>query len=60
MHKIKVFLLFLSITNTGFSQNYNLTEVGYLDITGIRGTSASDIWGWVDSEGNEYAIIGLQ
>lgn len=53
------FLAFLAITTFGHSQDYNLTQVGYLDITGIRGTSASDIWGWVDSEGNEYAIIGL-
>jgi choice-of-anchor B domain-containing protein len=60
MRTIFTFLAFIAITTFGHSQNYNLTQVGYLDITGIRETTASDIWGWVDSEGNEYAIIGLK
>lgn len=42
-----------------FAQDYGLTSVGYLDVCEAHSTSASDIWGFTDKEGNEYAIVGL-
>lgn len=41
------------------AQNYGITEVGYLDLNTMHSTQASDIWGYVDDNGNEYAIVGL-
>jgi choice-of-anchor B domain-containing protein len=37
----------------------NMSQLGYLDIVGVHNSDASDIWGYVDNDGNEYAIIGL-
>ncbi|NNF01339.1 MAG: choice-of-anchor B family protein [Bacteroidia bacterium] len=37
----------------------NLTEIGGLTV-GQLGGSLNDIWGYADSLGNEYAIIGIQ
>ncbi|MFP5471197.1 MAG: choice-of-anchor B family protein [Bacteroidia bacterium] len=59
MKKIVVALSLMLGVGGVFSQNYNLEEVGYLNLTSIHSTGGSDIWGWVDSEGNEYAIVGL-
>ncbi len=58
---MKYILSFLSliILYNFHAQNYNLDQVGYLDLCSDHSTQASDIWGWVDSEGNEYAIVGL-
>lgn len=41
------------------SQDYNLSQIGYLNVCADHSTGANDIWGWVDSEGNEYALVGL-
>ncbi len=48
-------LLFLIFPLFLFSQNYNLELVGTLDFP----QGKSDIWGYVDNEGTEYAIMGL-
>ena len=37
--------------------NYDL--VGYVSLEEMDAESANDIWGWTDSLGKEYAIIGL-
>jgi len=37
--------------------NYDL--VGYVSLEEMDAESANDIWGWTDSFGKEYAIIGL-
>ncbi len=37
----------------------NLNQLGYLDLVSMHSSDASDIWGWVDGSGNEYAIVGL-
>lgn len=49
---------FTLLTSTLFSQ-LNMTEIGYLDLVGMHSSDASDIWGYVDQSGNEYAIVGL-
>ena len=36
--------------------NYNLSLLGTLD---WNNTEGSDIWGWADGIGNEYALVGL-
>jgi choice-of-anchor B domain-containing protein len=37
----------------------NMTQLGYFDVVNLHGSDASDIWGYVDGAGNEYAIVGL-
>lgn len=57
---MKQFLLYaiLFSTTTLFGQ-LNMTELGYLDLVTMHSSDASDIWGYVDQSGNEYAIVGL-
>ena len=47
--------LVLSIST--FAQ-LNITQVGYLDFQPLHGTGTSNLWGYVDEFGNEYAIVG--
>lgn len=46
-------ILFL---NPSFAQDYNLELIGNLDYT----EWGSDIWGYVDQNGTEYALMGTQ
>lgn len=58
--KKHILLLCLLITGLSFGQNYNVTELGnfpYDDMT--VETRMSDVWGYADEDGNEYAIVGL-
>lgn len=34
-------------------------QLGNLDLVSMHNSDLSDIWGWVDSLGNEYAIVGV-
>jgi choice-of-anchor B domain-containing protein len=38
---------------------YNITELGRLDYHALRNSDLSNLWGYVDEEGNEYAIVGV-
>lgn len=40
----------------GFSQDYNLSLLGTLDYE----SDGSDIWGYVDEQGTEYALMGVR
>ncbi|MFT7156230.1 MAG: choice-of-anchor B domain-containing protein [Parvicella sp.] len=51
-------LLFISMNLIGYSQ-LNMTEIGSLDLVTLHSSDASDIWGYVDTAGDEYAIVGL-
>lgn len=48
--------LFLLVELTISAQN--LTQLGHYDFVDQRGTNVSDIWGYVDENGNEYALVG--
>lgn len=41
------------------SAQLNMSELGYFDVVSLHNSDASDIWGYVDGNGNEYAIVGL-
>ena len=47
------------ITGISTKAQLNITELGYLDLVTIHNSDASDIWGYADNLGNEYAIVGL-
>ena len=54
--KIFAFLAFIPLFT---SAQLNMSELGYLDLVSSHNSDASDIWGYVDGGGNEYAIVGL-
>ncbi len=47
-------LLVLFLTSSLWAQNENITLLGTLD----EYTTYSNIWGYVDNQGNEYALLG--
>ena len=58
--KITTFLLTLIMLPIGiFAQNsMNMVLMGTYEWPSLN-TEGSDIWGWVDANGNEYALVGL-
>jgi choice-of-anchor B domain-containing protein len=44
---------------TVYSQ-YNITLKSHINYQDFRGVSLNGIWGYVDSQGNEYAIVGTR
>ncbi len=54
---INVVLLFTIVNCIG---QLNLEQVGVLDLCAKHSTGGNDIWGWADTLGNEYAIVGLE
>jgi choice-of-anchor B domain-containing protein len=55
---VSITLLFLFIGNLSYGQ-INMTQLGYLDLATTHSSELSDIWGYTDENGNEYAIVGL-
>jgi len=53
----KIFLLSLIslFLQTGYAQNINMELLGQLSYS----SDLSDIWGYVDGDGNEYALVGV-
>ena len=37
----------------------NVDLVSHIDLDGFGSDHANDIWGWTDSDGTEYALVGL-
>jgi len=48
-------LLLLTLPIFSLGQNYNMELLGHLPYD----VELSDVWGYVDEEGNEYALVGL-
>ena len=54
----KLLLLLLFLPTFLFSQNgWNMNLLGSFN---YPTTNLSDIWGWEDSLGNEYALVGVK
>ena len=54
------FLLFggcFLLASIGFSQ-FNLDSISRLDLPTIHNQELNDIWGYVDHDGNEHALVG--
>ena len=56
-----VFFIFTSIFYTPilFGQS-DLTFISQTDYAALHNTGLNDIWGYVDEQGNEYAIVGTE
>ncbi len=50
-------VLFLGATS--LSAQLNMSLVGQLNYQDLRDSDVSDIWGYVDEFGNEYALVGV-
>ncbi|MGM0479084.1 MAG: choice-of-anchor B family protein [Bacteroidota bacterium] len=58
--KLIITTLLISVL-TAFSsvgQSYNLDSLSHIDFQSLHNTNLNDIWGYVDENNNEYAIIG--
>lgn len=44
----------------GHSYGQNLNLLGHLDYDSLHSTKTNDIWGYVDENGNEYALVGCR
>lgn len=58
MKLLTAFCLIL-ISFIGFSQ-LNMTLKGQINYQQLHGTLLNDIWGYVDQQGNEYALVGAR
>jgi choice-of-anchor B domain-containing protein len=54
-----VFLVFTLLCGAAYSQ-LNMTLRSQIDYQQLHNTLLNDIWGYVDQEGNEYALIGAR
>ena len=41
------------------SAQLNITQLGHYDYQAARNSNLSNLWGYVDEEGNEYALVGV-
>lgn len=55
MTRIAKLIMLFSLPFASFAQNYNMELLGHLPYD----VELSDVWGYADEEGNEYALIGL-
>lgn len=55
MKKVHKLLTLLILPIFSVAQNYNMELMGHL----AYDVELSDVWGYVDEEGNEYALVGL-
>ncbi|MCB9189327.1 MAG: choice-of-anchor B family protein [Flavobacteriales bacterium] len=54
-----ILFITLSLLSHTLLAQLNMSQLGHLDLVNIHSSEASDIWGYVDQSGNEYAIVGL-
>ena len=59
MKKLFIFFLLVALNIHGFSQSLNMSLVGSYQSTWSN-SRGSDVWGWVDGNGTEYALVGLR
>ena len=59
MKKIFLFCLLVAFNIQGFSQSLNMSLVGSYH-SSWNNSRGSDVCGWVDGNGTEYALVGLR
>ncbi len=58
LRKLLLLTFSLSYILTSHAQ-VNLSVAGHLNYQNLHETNLSDVWGYVDENGNEYALIGM-
>ncbi|MBK9255581.1 MAG: choice-of-anchor B family protein [Saprospiraceae bacterium] len=56
IQRFTIILCFLFVGNVIFAQGFNVDLKSH--VGGMPGNEYNDIWGFVDSDGNEFAVIG--
>lgn len=61
-HFIKLFASFLFFIASSYLciGQSDLTLISQLDIGTLHDTGLNDVWGYIDEQGNEYAIVGTE
>jgi choice-of-anchor B domain-containing protein len=57
--KLFAFPAFALLLATGAQAQLNITQVGHFDYQLARNSDLSNLWGYVDELGNEYALVGV-
>lgn len=57
--KKTLLVIILSLFSAFVFAQLNMTQLGYVDLVSLHNSQASDIWAHVDSNNDEYAIVGL-
>lgn len=56
---MKIFYLLLLVLTPAFSfSQVNIDSVGHVNYAALHNTALNDIWGYVDENNNEYALVG--
>lgn len=45
---------------SAWTQNFNLDSLSHIDYDALHGSNLSDVWGYTDEFGNEYALVGAE
>jgi hypothetical protein len=53
------FLAIVGLVCFPVAAQLNMSLVGQLSYQDLRNSDISDIWGYVDEQGNEYALVGV-
>ena len=57
MKKLLILIIIIFSISVFSQSSSNISLIGFLDYPGTEG---NDVWGYVDSTGNEYALVGMQ
>lgn len=55
----RTLLLPALVLSVAASAQTNIALLGHLDYHALRGSDLSNLWGYADEEGNEYALVGV-
>ena len=57
---MRVLFLFISLSflQINVKAQFNMSLLGHLNYDSLHQTELNDIWGYVDTLGNEYALVG--
>lgn len=60
MKNTLIFILILFISYNVNSQGANIDLLSHVDYQSLHNTTLNDVWGYVDEDGNEYALVGAE
>lgn len=60
MKRFLIFTIFLFISLSIEAQGDNIDLLGHIDYSALHNTELNDVWGYVDEDGNEYALVGAE
>lgn len=55
-----ILLLIFCVSFIVNGQGVNITQLSHVDYNALHNTALNDVWGYVDEDGNEYALVGAE